>query len=100
MPVKESKANSSQMKALVTNVSEGGMKDIVVSLDGKRGIYYISNTSKKSLTANNLATQLLNKEVQVSYIKPRAFTLFSPMTNTIKITEIKVGNDIVFSEFN
>jgi hypothetical protein len=99
LPLKISRQNSATIKATVSKVSEGGLKDIVVSLDDIRGVYYISHFSKKGLKASDLNNRLANKEVAISYSKPRFLSLLNPMTNTIQINELKLGHEVIFSEF-
>ena len=92
LPVRLSRENSAEVKALVTKVSNGGMQDIVISLDGKKGMYYISKASKNNLTSDGLAEVLTNREVSVLYSRPRALSLLNPMTNTLQITELRLGD--------
>ncbi len=42
--------DQTKISGRVTNVSEGGLKDIVVSLKDVRGIHYISKNNTKGLT--------------------------------------------------
>lgn len=99
IPVKISRANSARVKAVVAGVSQGGLKDIVISLDGLRGIYYIRHSDENNFSVTDLGEKLANKEVIILYTKPRALSLLSPMTNTVRINELKLGNEVVFSEF-
>ncbi len=98
-PVKVNRENSIEMKARVTAVKQGGLKDIVFSLAGVRGMYYISHITKKGLNADSLSSMLVNKEVIIYYSKPRFLSYLSPMTSTIQITELRLNNEVIFSEF-
>jgi hypothetical protein len=98
-PHRISRENSSEIRGVVTSVKQGGLKDIVFSLEGVRGIYYISHSTKKDLNAASLGGRLINKKVMISYVKPRLFTMLSPVTNTIQITELRLGDEVIFSEF-
>lgn len=98
-PVRVNRENSIEAKAIVTAVKQGGLKDIVFSLDGVRGMYYISHITKKDLNAASLNSMLVNKEVIIYYSKPRFLSYLSPMTSTIQITELRLNDEVIFSEF-
>lgn len=98
-PVKIKRENSAEMKAIVTAVKQGGLNDIVFSLDGVRGMYYISHITKKDLNADSLSGRLIDKKVIIYYAKPRFLSYLNPMTNTIQITELRLGDEVIFSEF-
>ncbi len=98
-PVRVNRENSIEMKANVIAVKQGGLKDIVFSLSGVRGMFYISHTTRKDLNADSLSSMLVNKEVIINYSKPRFLSYLSPMTTTIQITELRLGDELIFSEF-
>jgi uncharacterized membrane protein YhdT len=98
-PVKVNRENSAELRAVVTKVKHGGLNDIVFSLDGVKGMYYISHMTKEDLNADNLSAKLTGREVIISYSKPGFFSNLSPMTSTIQITELKLGDEVIFSEF-
>jgi hypothetical protein len=92
--------NLQDIQGIVRIVKLGGMNDIVVSLKDKRGVFYITNASAAAaaLTVEDLSEKLANKSVTVTYAKPQIFSLLSPVTSTIHITELKLGEEIIFSE--
>ncbi len=92
--------NSKDIHGIVRSVKLGGMKDIVVSLKDERGVFYITNASAAAaaLTVEDLSEKLVNKSVTLTYAKPQIFSLLSPVTSTIHITELKLGEEIIFSE--
>lgn len=98
-PVKVNRENSAEMEAVVSAVKQGGLNDIVFSLEGARGMYYISHITKKDLSADSLRRRLINKKVMIYYSKPRFLSFLSPMTSTIQITELRLGDEVIYSEF-
>jgi hypothetical protein len=98
-PVRVNRENSIKKNAIVTAVKQGGLKDIVVSLDGVRGMFYISHITRKDLNVDSLSEMLVNKEVLIYYSKPRFLSYFSPAITTIQITEIRLNDEVIFSEF-
>ncbi len=98
-PVEVSRENSVMLKGLVTRISEGASKDIIISLDDIRSIHYISRGIEQGLKVDDLNSRLLNREVIIYYAKPRLLSLLSPMTGTRQITELKLGNKIIYTEF-
>jgi len=99
VPVQATRENSTEMKAIVNDVRQGGLKDITFRLQGLPGIFYISHATKANLNATNLA-RLIDKKVTIYYSKPRFLSRISPITNTIQITELRLGNEIIYSEFH
>ena len=97
VPVQINRENSAEMKVIVTAVRQGGLKDITFSLEGIRGIYYISHATKKNLNADCLV-RLIDKKVTIFYSKPHFLSRLSPMTNSIQITELRLGDEVIFSE--
>lgn len=97
-PTKVNRSNAGSMDAVVINVSEGGLKDIVVSLSGVRGIYYISHGKERGLNADSLAKRLLNKRVHLLYAKPGFLSRLSPATDTRQIVELKLADKVIFSD--
>jgi hypothetical protein len=87
-----------QITAIVDKVTRGGMDDIVISLNGARGVFFISRTEKDGLTASLLHEKLVNKEVMVSYKEPNGFLSLSPMTSTNQITELKLDGQVIFQQ--
>jgi hypothetical protein len=99
IPIKANKENSAEMIANVMAVKQGGLNDIVFSLQGLRGIYYISHITKNDLNADSLSRRLIGRTVKIYYAKPHFLALLSPTTNTIQITELRLGDEVIFSEF-
>lgn len=87
-----------QVRAIVTKVSVGGLHDIVISLHNIRGIHYISKNNTNGLTAAILSERLVNKEVLLSYMNPGALSKFAPGTEKRKITEIRLGKELIYSD--
>lgn len=99
IPVKVNKENSAEIIANVMAVKQGGLNDIVFSLQGSRGIYYISHITKNDLNADSLSRKLIGQTVKIYYAKPHFFASLSPTTNTIQIKELSLGDEVIFSEF-
>ncbi|WP_069659219.1 hypothetical protein [Arcticibacter eurypsychrophilus] len=98
-PSKLSKENSKQLKGVVSVVDIGGKGDIIVSIEGVRGIQFISNGIKRGINVDLLKKILINKQVTLYYSKPSFWTKLSPVTDTRRITELKLGQETVFTEF-
>lgn len=99
IPFKVNKENSAEIIADVLAVKQGGLNDIVFSLQGSRGVYYISHITKNDLNADSLSQKLIGRTVKIYYAKPHFFASLSPTTNTIQIKELSIGEEVIFSEF-
>lgn len=97
---KLSKENSRKLNGIVSLVDIGGKGDIIVSIEGVRGIQFISNGIKRGIHADLLKKKLINREVTLYYTKPSFWAKLSPVTDTRRITELKLGDETVFSEFH
>lgn len=93
-------SNTKTVSGMVTSVTEGGLKDIVVSLKNIRGIHYISKSNTRGLTAEELNDSLVNKVVSLTYIQPGVFSNLSPVTSTRLITKIDLQDSTVYSSSN
>jgi len=98
-PATINRENSIEVKAVVTGVSEGGLKDIVISLKDARDIYYINKGIEKGLNVDDLNKKLIKKSVTILYAKPRMLSRFGPMTDTRFITELRLDKEMIYSEF-
>ncbi len=99
VPKKVNFENSEVKQGIVTYVTENGLKDIVISLQGVQGIFYISNALKKGLSVDSLRQTLVGKNATLYVTKPSFFTKFSPMTNTLGINEVMLDEKVLYSNF-
>ena len=98
-PTAVSRENSVTINATVSDVTEGGLKDIIITLDGIRGIHYINKRAEKGLQIDSLNKYLKNKKVIISYRKPSVLARLNPMTDKRQIVELKLEQKIIYSEF-
>lgn len=99
IPQKATHANSEIKQGIVTYVNENGLKDITISLQGIRGIFYISNGVEKGLSADSLRQVLVGNKATLYITKPSFFTRFSPMTSTLGIHEVDLNGKVLYSDF-
>jgi len=97
---KISMANSNELNGVVSKVDIGGQGDIIVSIEGIRGIQFISNGIKRGIDLSLLKKKLTNKQVTLYYSKPSFWSRLSPVTDTRRITELRLGGNTVFTEFH
>lgn len=87
-----------QTTGIVSNISEGGIQDVVFELEGKQQTYYINRGVEYGFDIDALEKQLLAEEVSVYYADE--WSVFAPFGGKSKhIREIRSGNWIVYSEF-
>ena len=97
-PIPITRDNSIVFKTTVDKVSEGAEKNVIIKLDEGKGIYYISHGLQKGLKLETLQEELVNREVTVSYLKSGFASGFSPVAGTKYITELKIGDKVIYSE--
>ncbi|MBC8054113.1 MAG: hypothetical protein H7Y13_13690 [Sphingobacteriaceae bacterium] len=98
-PLPVTRQNSIVFTAIATGVKQGGLNNLVLSFYNTRGVYSIAQADSMGLNSDTLTKNLVNKEVVVSYLKPGFFSHFHPMTNTYEVTQLQVGDVIVYSGF-
>lgn len=99
-PSKISKDNSTQLNGIVSGVDIGGQNDIVVIIEGVRGIHFIDKGVKRGINIDSLKDKIVKKQVTLYYSKPSLWGKLSPMTDTRRITELSLGSEIIFSDFH
>ncbi len=89
-PTKE----NSEIKAItVTKVYEGGVKDIVFA-EADGSFYYINRGLERGYTLDGFREKVINKNVTLHL----GSTVTGSLTN--HITQIAIGDEILFTEFN
>lgn len=99
-PSKISRDNSTQLKGVVSGVDIGGQNDIVVIIEGVRGIHFIDQGVKRGINIDSLKAKVVHKWVTLYYSKPSLWSKLSPMTDTRRITQISVGSETIFTDFD
>jgi hypothetical protein len=97
-PILPSRENSKVVKGVVTEISEGGVKDAVFHLSGSSpGQYYINRGLENSFNLTYLRKSLLGKQIEISYADH--WTPLDPFGDAARhITELKVGNKVLHTE--
>jgi hypothetical protein len=98
-PVTYSRENSATVKAVVSKIKAGGLQDIAITLDRVRGLFYINKGVTRGISVEHLNTQLLHKEVTILYAEPQGLSRLSPMTTSNHITEVRLGENVIYTEF-
>ncbi len=97
-PVNTSKENSTEVKGIVKNITEGGVKDAVFELENDSISYYINRGLENRFTLAKLNKDFVGKEVTISYAKN--WTPLAPFGTTSKhLTQIKLQDSIIYTEF-
>lgn len=96
-PSAVNRENCVEVDAVVTSVTKGGLKDIVISLQGVRGIHFIEKGTEKGLSVKSLSEKLHGKKVALFYKKPGFLSGLSPVTDTRQIVELRTGSEVVYT---
>ena len=82
----------------VTEIYEGGIRDVVFKLQGKKQTYYINRGLARGLVLNDLQNRLIGREIVIKY--PEHWTLLDPNRTVVHVSKIEHGSQILFSELN
>ena len=85
------------IKGTVTHIYEGGVKDVVFVLDGRKETYYI-NRGLEQLNLAALKKELEGKEITIKY--PDYWSLLDPGKSLRHISKIEYMEATVFSEID
>lgn len=97
-PIPVSRDNSIVINTIVDKVNKGSEDNIIFKLNNTSGIFYINHGLQKGLNLDTLKAELVNREVSVLYLKSNFFSGFSPVKGTRYITELKLGDKVIYSE--
>lgn len=97
-PIPVSRDNSIVINTTIDKVSQGSEDNIILKLNNTSGIFYINHGLQKGLNLDTLQKELQNREVSVLYLKSNFFSGFSPVKGTKYITELKLGDKVIYSE--
>lgn len=97
-PIPVSRDNSIVINTTVDKVNKGSEDNIIFKLNNVSGIFYINHGLQKGLNLDTLQAELVNREVRVLYLKSNFFSGFSPVKGTKYITELKLGDKVIYSE--
>jgi len=80
----------------VSEIREGGVKDIVFQLEGEERSFYINRGFEKGFELQALQTDLVGEEITLLY--PDYFAILNPDGSSRHVTELRVGNEVLYTE--
>lgn len=83
-------------KGIVTEIYDGGGRDIVFLLESNKRKFYINRGLQKGLKLNALKQKLIGNQIVLKY--PKYWTPLDWNNKTKHISKIEFNNEIVFSE--
>ena len=97
-PISADRGNCKTISGTVSEVTEGGVKDIVIKLSGQDGIFYINRGLEKRFKLSEFTGRFKGREVTISFANH--WTPLDPLNKTKHITELTFGQEVVFSELD
>lgn len=97
-PISVDRSNCKTISGTVCEVTEGGVKDLVIKLSGQDGIFYINRGLDKEFKLSEFTKRLKGKEVNISIADH--WTPLDPFKKSNHIIELTLGQEVVFSELN
>lgn len=91
-----SEAEALVTKGRVTEIYEGGVKDVVFRLENDHHIYYINRGLENGLELENLRQRLIGQNVTFKY--PKHWTPLDWNTQTIHLSKVSHNKNIIFNE--
>lgn len=81
---------------VVSNISEGGAKDIVFNLKDNKQLFYINRGLEQGYSLTTLKKELEGKAVTIKY--PDYFSILDPMKTIRHISKVEHNGETIFSE--
>ncbi len=97
-PITVDRGNCKTISGTVSEVTEGGVKDLVIELSGQDGIFYINRGLENKFELSEFTTRFKGKEVTISIADH--WTPLDPFKKTNHIIELTFGQEVVFSELD
>ena len=97
-PISVTRDNSIVFNTMVYKVSEGSENNVILRLENGSGTYYINHGLQKGLNLDTVQKQLVNQQVTVLYLKSSFVSGFSPVASTKYITEVRLGEKVIYTE--
>ncbi len=86
------------LKGTVTEIYEGGIKDVVFKLQGLDKEFYINRGLERGLDLKKLKAELTNKEIVIKY--PKYWTPLNPGNSVRHISKIECAGKTIFTELD
>lgn len=88
--------NCLTLKAIVTEVYEDGVNDVVIKLRGQDKTFYVNRGLERGLNLESLQAELIGREITVKY--PNYWTPLDPGKTNIHLSKIELDGRTVFTE--
>ena len=83
---------------IVTDLFEGGEKDIVFRLRGDKRAFYINRGIEKGLILSDLQDRLSGKEVTFKY--PKYWSPLDPASRAVHLSKVEFDGITIYAEFD
>lgn len=96
VPVPEDEKECLSVTGTVSNIFEGGVKDVVIMLKDNPKTYYINRGLENGLDLEALRKELEGKEITIKY--PDYWSLLDPGKKLLQISKIEHDGKTVYNE--
>lgn len=86
------------LRGTVTKIYEGGVKDVVIELNGQNQKFYVNRGLERGLNLSELQSKLIGAEIVLKY--PDHWTPLDPNKSAIHISKIEHEGQTVFTELD
>lgn len=93
-----SEAEAIVTEGTVTDIHEGGVKDVVFRLKNDDRVFYINRGLENGLKLATLKQQLIGQNVTFKY--PDHWSLLNPKKQSIHLSKVVYNNQVIFNELS
>lgn len=90
--------NTDVISGRVTNVHNGGVNDVVITLEGDSRIYYINRGLERGIDFDRFAQQLKGEHIELHVIQ-MMWSPLNPSRRVAPVGRVTLGQKVLFTDF-
>ncbi|MBE9155964.1 hypothetical protein IQ265_03825 [Nodosilinea sp. LEGE 06152] len=90
--------NTDVISGRVTKIMNGGINDVVISLEGDNRIYYINRGLERGIDFNQFTQQLEGEQIELHVIRLK-WSPLNPSRQVVPIGRVTLGQKVLFTDF-
>lgn len=90
--------NTDVISGRVTKVMDGGVNDVVITLEGDDRIYYINRGQERGVELNRFAQQLEGEQIELRAVQ-LMWSPLNPSRRVVPVARITLEQKVLFTDF-
>lgn len=90
--------NTDVISGRVTKVMDGGVNDVVITLEGDDRIYYINRGQERGVELNRFAQQLEGEQIELRAVQ-LMWSPLNPSRRVVPVARVTLEQKVLFTDF-